>query len=300
MSWLSKLKGGLSKTANNIKSEVTRVFTAKKIDESILDDLHATLIASDLGVSIADELIDIIRKHKSSAESPEDEVKSILIQKLESYFEGLQKPIVLSNKPHVIMLVGVNGNGKTTTAGKIAQKLYEQGNKVFIAACDTFRAAAVEQLEVWANRANATLIKGVENADPASVAYSAYQRALEEGADALIIDTAGRLHNKTNLMEELGKISKVLKKLNADLPHDCVLVLDATTGQNALMQVEAFKNFSDINGIVMTKLDGTAKGGILVNIANKFKIPIRAVGVGEGVDDLDYFDVRVYSESFFK
>jgi fused signal recognition particle receptor len=298
MSWLAKLKGGLFKTSNNISKGISQVFTHKKLDEQALHDLEEALILSDMGTEVASDLIKAIAHEKFEKDISEGEVRSILAKKIAAQLQPIAKQLaILPLKPMVLLVCGVNGNGKTTTIGKLAAKYKSQGKKVMLAACDTFRAAAVEQLEIWANRTGCTLVKGESNADPASVAFKALEKAKAEGVDMLMIDTAGRLHNKTDLMDELAKIIRVIKKLDESAPHETLLVLDATTGQNALAQVETFKNLVQISGLIITKLDGTAKGGILLAIAKKYALPVYAIGVGEGIEDLNSFNPEDFAKA---
>lgn len=298
MSWLAKLKGGLFKTSNNISKSISQVFTHKKLDEQALHDIEEALILSDMGTEVASDIIKAIAHDKFEKDISEGEVKEIIANKISAQLQPIAKQLaILPLKPMVLLVCGVNGNGKTTTIGKLAAKYKSQGKKVMLAACDTFRAAAVEQLEIWANRTGCTLVKGESNADPASVAFKALEKAKAEGVDMLMIDTAGRLHNKTDLMDELAKIIRVIKKLDESAPHETLLVLDATTGQNALAQVETFKNLVQISGLIITKLDGTAKGGILLAIAKKYALPVYAIGVGEGIEDLNSFNPEDFAKA---
>ena len=297
MSWIKRLTSGLKKTSSKLSEGVTKVFTHKKLDNETLEHLEDLLISSDMGVGFATSFVSNLSKQKFGKEVSDHEVREFLSQEIEKTFLGLEKPLTITEQPHVILMCGVNGNGKTTTAGKLASKLIAQNKSVMLVACDTFRAAAVEQLEVWAKRTNSVFVSGAHQADPASVAFKAVAQAKEQSIDVVIIDTAGRLHNKKNLMDELDKIIKVIKKVDVSAPHEVCLVIDATTGQNALSQVESFKEIASISSLVITKLDGTAKGGILVAIADKFKLPVLAVGVGESVDDLGDFDAKNFTKS---
>lgn len=299
MKWISKLTSGLSKTSGAISSKITQVFTHKKLDEDTITELEDSLILSDLGVSFTTKFINKLRKTKFNKEIDVAEVKQELAREVSEILQPLERQIDVNSSPYVIMLCGVNGNGKTTTAGKLAAQFIADGKKVLLVAADTFRAAAIEQLEVWSKKVGCGFIAGEANSDPASVAYQSIERAKSEGYDVVIIDTAGRLQNKTNLMEQLGKIVRVQKKVLPEAPHHSVLVLDATTGQNALSQVETFKATVDIDSIVITKLDGSAKGGILVSIADKYKMPISYVGVGEKVEDLQVFNAEQFSKALF-
>lgn len=297
MSWIKRLTSGLKKTSSKLSEGVTKIFTHKKLDDETLENLEDLLISSDMGVRFASNFVAQLAKQKFGKEVTEEEIKDFLASEIEKSLSGLSKPLSITQSPLVILMCGVNGNGKTTTAGKLASKLKSDGKSVMLVACDTFRAAAVEQLEVWANRTSSIFVSGASQADPASVAYKGFSQAKEEAVDVVIIDTAGRLHNKKNLMDELDKIIKVIKKIDPSAPHEVTLVIDATTGQNALSQVEHFKEIAEISSLVITKLDGTAKGGILVSIADKFKLPVLAIGVGESVEDLGDFDAKNYAKS---
>ena len=298
-SWLKRLKTGLNKSSSKLNEGIKDIFVRKKLDQDTLDELEELLIISDLGVSTAALVTEKLAKNKFNKEITEHEVKEYLSAAIEEILRDVAVPLVIdeSNKPHVILMCGVNGTGKTTTIGKIASNYNKAGKKVMIAACDTFRAAAVEQLEIWAKRSNCAIVKREEGVDPASVAYEAYEKAKNENYDLLIIDTAGRLQNKKNLMEQLTKIIKVLKKLDESSPHDNIIVLDATTGQNANSQVKTFKEMVNLTGIIVTKLDGTAKGGVVVNLAKQFALPIHAIGVGEDIDDLKAFEAKAFADS---
>jgi fused signal recognition particle receptor len=298
-SWLSRLKSGLSKTSEKVSGGISDIFTKQKLDAESLEALEDLLITTDIGVATSARIIDELSKTRLDKNITPEEVRHVVASQIEAVLSPVTKPLTpdASHRPHVVLVCGVNGNGKTTTIGKLAKRYSDEGKKVMIAACDTFRAAAVEQLDVWAERAGCPIIKGEENADPASVAYQALERARETGADILLIDTAGRLHNKANLMEELQKIRRVIGKLDETAPHDTVLVLDATTGQNAHNQVKTFKEAVTLTGLIITKLDGTAKGGVVVGLAEAFKIPLHAIGVGESIEDLKAFDAREFAES---
>lgn len=297
MSWFKRLKDGLLKTSSSITEGIAKVFTHTKLDQEALDALEESLIKTDLGAVFAAEIVAELSKEKFNKQATEEEIRDFLALRINAKLAPATKPLVISGSPHVILFVGVNGNGKTTTLGKLALKYKKEGKKVLIAACDTFRAAAISQLEVWADRANCPIIKGAENSDPAAVAYKAIETAKAEGFDVLLIDTAGRLHNKTNLMEELAKIVRVINKLDSEAPHTTLLVLDATTGQNAIAQTETFLELVKVSGLIVTKLDGTAKGGVLVAIAKKFNLPIHFIGVGESIDDLHEFDAGEFSKA---
>lgn len=295
MSWLSRLKGGLRRSADALSG----LFGRKKLDQATLDELEENLIMADLGTGAAQKIVAALAEKKRDAEVAPDELRRELSAAVAKVLAPSEKAFALrpEHRPQVVLVVGVNGAGKTTTVGKIAARLARDGRKVMVAAADTFRAAAVEQLRVWAERAGAEVLGGVEGADPAGVAYDALQKAKERGADILLIDTAGRLHNKASLMDELGKIVRVLQKLDAGAPHDVLLVLDATTGQNALRQAEVFRGVAAVSGLIMTKLDGTAKGGVLVALAEAQKLPVHFIGVGEGIDDLQVFDADAFARA---
>ncbi len=294
MGFFSKLKEGLSKTKNSFDEKINNVFSHfRKVDEELLDELEEALIMSDVGmdtsVQIINKLRDRIKKEKIQ---DEDEVRKALRQEMCELLDVGNNDLKLDTIPSVILVVGVNGVGKTTSIGKIANKLREEGKKVIIAAADTFRAAAVEQLGIWANRAGCELVKKDEGADPASVVFDAIKVAKQEHADVLICDTAGRLHNKKYLMDELGKINKIINKELPDASKETLLVLDGTTGQNAILQVKSFKETVDITGLVLTKLDGTSKGGVVIGIVAENKIPIKFIGVGEQIDDMEKFNAE--------
>jgi len=298
MSWFKKLKEGLKKTSDKLSSGVSSIITGKKLDQETLTILEELLISSDLGVEAAQKIIKELSRSKLGKEVTDTEIKIELAKIITKTLEKSSGELDFTkSKPHVVLVCGVNGNGKTTTIGKLAAKLHRDGKKVTIAACDTFRAAATEQLETWANRAHASFVSGAENADPASVAYKAFTQAKESESDVLFIDTAGRLSNKAHLMEELAKIVRIIKKIDPTAPHDTILVLDATTGQNAISQVEGFNASTPLSGLIVTKLDGSAKAGILVALAQKFDIPILAIGVGESIDDLDSFSPEAFSNN---
>jgi fused signal recognition particle receptor len=300
MKWFERIKKGLSKTSSNLASNITGIFTTKKLDENTLEELHDILIMSDMGVATANDIIESLKRDKFQKDITDVEIKTYLADKINDILAPTAKELVISHHPHVILVAGVNGSGKTTTLGKMASQFKEEGKSVMMAACDTFRAAADLQLKVWAERVGCELIQGEQASDPASVAYKALEKATKEKVDVLLIDTAGRLQNKTNLMEELAKIIRVMKKLNPEAPHDVLLVLDATVGQNALSQVETFKEIVNVTGLIVTKLDGTAKAGILVAIAKKYNLPIHLIGVGEQIEDLNSFDAKAFSAGLFE
>ena len=295
--WFSKLKAGLVKSSNKITQSLTSIVTKRKVDAQMLEELEELLIQADIGVETAAAITADLSKSRFNQEVTPEEIKAFFAERIAATLEPIAQEltIISSCKPFVIMVVGVNGGGKTTTIGKLAHYWHQQGLKVRIAAGDTFRAAAVAQLKTWADRAGVPVFIGKENGDPAGLAYDAFEVAQHNQEDILIIDTAGRLQNKDNLMAELAKIERVLKKLDLDAPHATMLVLDATTGQNAHSQVDLFKNAVNLTGLVLTKLDGTAKGGVLVSLAQKHKLPVYAVGVGEGLEDLRPFDAGEYA-----
>ena len=303
MSIFDKFKLGLSKSSKNFSSGLNDLIFKKKIDEDMLNELEDFLIQSDVGVESAKELREKFANTKvNSKSSGKDEIFKIFSDYASEILKPLEKNLenINKNKPSVIIVAGVNGVGKTTTIGKLGKILGQNNKKIVLGAADTFRAAAVSQLEVWAKRINADIIKSDEGADPASVAYKALDHAKKNNFDYLLIDTAGRLQNKKNLMDEFKKITKVLKKIDSNAPHETFLILDATTGQSAISQVEEFKKISPITGIIMTKLDGTAKGGILLAIGKKFKLPIIALGMGEKEDDLQTFNSEYFSNALMQ
>ena len=289
--WLQRLKSGLGKTSAKLTSGITDLFSKRKLDAGTLDDLEDLLIQSDLGLATTGRITAAIGKGRFEKGISADEVRAILAVEVERVLGPVAKPLVIDpqKKPHVILMVGVNGTGKTTTIGKLAAKFKAEGKSVVLAAGDTFRAAAIDQLKVWGERTGCAVVARGVGEDASGLAYDALKQAQETGADVLLLDTAGRLQNKQALMEELEKVIRVLKKLDPSAPHDVLLVLDATTGQNALQQVEVFRDRAGVTGLVMTKLDGTARGGILVAIAEKFGLPVHAIGVGEGAEDLQPF-----------
>ncbi|MDA1071041.1 MAG: signal recognition particle-docking protein FtsY [Proteobacteria bacterium] len=297
--WFSRLKSGLSRSSGRLTESIGAIFTKRKLDETALEELEEALIAGDIGVTTAARLTaELARKRFGKDVSPE-EVKGDLAEAVTAILEPLARPLAIdaAHRPHVVLMMGVNGTGKTTTIGKLAKLYTDQGLKVVLAAGDTFRAAAIEQLQIWGERTGATVVAGKQGADAAGLAYGALETARREGADLLLIDTAGRLHNKDNLMAELQKILRVIAKLDPQAPHDRILVLDATTGQNAHAQVETFKAMCEVTGLVVTKLDGSAKGGVIVGLADRFGLPIHAIGVGEGAEDLRPFSARDFARS---
>lgn len=285
------MKEGLSRSTRAMSDGVTGIFTKRKLDEETLQDLEDLLITSDLGLDAASEITQAVAKDRYDKEVSPDEVRQILSREIANALTPVEKPFNLQsrNKPNIVLVVGVNGAGKTTTIGKLASKARAEGKSVMLAAGDTFRAAAIEQLGVWGERVGAPVVKTKVGGDAAGLAFEAIERARAEGTDLLLIDTAGRLQNKSDLMAELEKVIRVIRKLDDTAPHETLLVLDATTGQNALNQVEVFAKTAGVTGLVMTKLDGTARGGILVAIARKYGLPVHMIGVGEGIDDLEDF-----------
>ncbi|PBC05741.1 signal recognition particle-docking protein FtsY [Mesorhizobium sp. WSM3860] len=298
-SWFQRMRDGLARSSRELTGNIAGVFTKRKLDEDTLQDLEDVLIRADLGVETALRVTDSLASSRYGKDVSDSEVRAVMAAEVEKVLTPVAKPLELdlSHKPHVILVVGVNGTGKTTTIGKLAAKLTEGGLSVMLAAGDTFRAAAIEQLKIWGERTKSPVIATKLGADAAGLAYDAFEKAKEAGSDVLIIDTAGRLQNKTELMAELEKIVRVLGKLDPEAPHTVLQTVDATTGQNALSQVEIFRNVAGVNGLVMTKLDGTARGGILVAIAAKHRLPVYFIGVGEQVDDLEPFSASEFARA---
>ena len=294
MGFFDKLNQGLSKTKDSFDEKMNNIFsTFRKADEELLEELEEALIMSDVGVVTSTKIIENLRnKIKKENLKEAEEVKEALREEIQEIFDATDKELNLKTHPSVILVVGVNGVGKTTSIGKIANRLKKDGKKVVVAAADTFRAAAVEQLEIWANRAGCDIVKRQEGVDPASVVYEAIQITKQKDADVLICDTAGRLHNKKYLMDELVKIKRVIDKELPEASEEVLMVLDATTGQNAISQVQAFKETVDITGLILTKLDGTAKGGAVIGIVNENKVPVKFIGVGEQIDDMEIFNSK--------
>ena len=294
MGFFDKLKQGLNKTKESLNEKINNVFSNfRKVDEDFLEELEEALIMSDIGIETSTKIISNLRdKIKKEKIEDEEQVKEALREEIENILEISDNSLKLETKPSVILVIGVNGVGKTTSIGKMTARLARDGKKVVVAAADTFRAAAVEQLEIWAKRAGAEIVKREEGIDPASVVYDAITKTREIGADILICDTAGRLHNKKYLMDELNKIQKVINKEMPEASKEVLLVIDAGTGQNAISQVKAFKEQADITGIVLTKLDGTAKGGAVIGIVEENKIPVKFIGVGEQIDDMEIFNSK--------
>ncbi len=296
MSWFKRLKQGLAKTSQ----KATGLFTGRKIDAASLSELEDELIMSDLGYEMAMNFTDKLKKNRFNQEVSTAELRHLLSNEISDILEPVAIPLAINinqHKPYIILMVGVNGSGKTTTIAKLGKKWQEDGYTQLWVAADTFRAAAVEQLQTWANRLNIPLIKGKENADAASLAFEAIEKAKQENIDLVVIDTAGRLQNKAHLMDELSKIKRVINKQDESAPHATLLVLDANVGQNAFSQVEVFQKVANISGLIVTKLDGTAKGGVIVALANKYQLPIHAIGVGEAMDDLRPFNAKEFSDA---
>lgn len=299
MGFFDKLKSGLGKTRDSLSNKVNSVFSNfRKVDEELLEELEEILIMSDIGVETSTEIISKLRDRiKLEKISDEEGVKTALKEEMQAILNKVPNGLELKTTPVVILVVGVNGVGKTTSIGKIANNLKKQGKKVVVAAADTFRAAAVEQLEIWANRAGVDIVKRQEGSDPASVVYDAIKITKETNADVLICDTAGRLHTKKYLMDELLKIGKVIEKELPDAAKETLMVIDSTTGQNAIVQVKAFKEVVPITGLILTKLDGTAKGGVVIGIVNENSIPVKFVGVGEKIDDMEVFNSKDFVDA---
>ena len=295
--WLARLKSGLSRTSQNLTQGINDLFTKRKLDDQAIRELEEILITADLGVATAARLVQTIASTRFDQEVDPEEVKSALADEITLILEPVAVPLLPDPalKPHVILVAGVNGSGKTTTIGKLAQTYKDQGKSVLLAAGDTFRAAAVEQLKIWGERTSCPVISRDLGSDAAGLAYDALEQARRDSADILLIDTAGRLQNRTELMDELKKIVRVIGKVDPTAPHSCVLVLDATIGQSAHAQVEVFKDLVDVSGLIVTKLDGSSKGGVLVALAEKFGLPVHAVGVGEQLEDLRPFDAKDFA-----
>jgi len=296
MSWLERLKKGLTKTSSKLTQNVIAAVDGRKLDQEAIEQLEDALIMADMGPSVAAQLIESLDDMRGRTVS-DTEVRERISQEVTRILERVAEPIDLSQnkKPFVILVIGVNGTGKTTTIGKLASALKNSGEKVMIAAGDTFRAAAVEQLQIWGERAGVPVVTQDNGSDAASLAFEAIQKAKDENIDVLLIDTAGRLHNKSNLMDELKKIVRVIKKIDPSAPHETLLTLDATTGQNALSQVKVFGEMANVTGLALTKLDGTAKGGVVISLAKAYDIPVRLIGVGEGQEDMQPFQPREFA-----
>jgi len=296
-SWLERLRSGLAKTSSRLAEGITGLVTKKKLDQATLDELEEVLIAADFGIPTASRITQALAKGRFDKAISADEIRATLADEVARVLEPLARPLEIdpARKPHVVLVLGVNGSGKTTTIGKLAARLAREGRSVMLAAGDTFRAAAIDQLKVWGERVGAPVIARDVGSDASGLAFDAIKEAQANAADVLLIDTAGRLQNKEGLMAELEKVVRVIRKVDPSAPHDVLLVLDATTGQNALQQVDVFRERAGVTGLIMTKLDGTARGGILVAIAAKHALPIHAIGVGESVDDLQSFSAKDYA-----
>ena len=297
LGFFSRLKEGLSRSTQKLTGGLSATFTKRKLDDAALEELEELLIGADMGPAVAQHIIGEFRRNRFGTDVTDVEVKQALAGEIAAILEPAARPLVIDPalKPHVVLVVGVNGTGKTTTIGKLAQQYRGEGLRPMLVAGDTFRAAAVEQLQVWGQRTGAPVVSGKAGTDSAGLAFSALERARRDGADVLLIDTAGRLHNKGALMEELRKLIRVIKKLEPEAPHSVLLVLDATTGQNAVEQVRVFKEMVDVTGLVVTKLDGSARGGVVVALADGFGLPVHAVGVGERADDLRPFSATDFA-----
>jgi fused signal recognition particle receptor len=298
-SWWRRLSGGLKRTSSSLSTAVADLVTKRKLDRAMLEDIEDVLLRADLGTEVAARIAAAVGVGRYDKAITADDVKSVVAAEVEKVLSPVARPLAIDEKqkPFVILVVGVNGSGKTTTIGKLAAKFASEGRSVMLAAGDTFRAAAIEQLKVWGERTNSPVIAGSQGSDSASLAFNALSAAREQKRDVLLVDTAGRLQNKAELMNELEKVVRVIKKVDASAPHAVLLVLDATVGQNALSQVEAFQRTAGVTGLVMTKLDGTARGGILVALAERFELPVHFIGVGEGIDDLAAFTAREFAQA---
>ena len=298
-SWWSRLKEGLSRSSSSIGQGISDIFTKRKLDAETLEDLEEVLIRADLGIATASRIAEVVGKGRYDKTIDPADVRGILATEVERVLAPVAQPLTIdaTKKPYVILVVGVNGSGKTTTIGKLAAKLSGEGKKVMLAAGDTFRAAAIEQLQIWGSRIGAKVVSRNQGADAAGLAFDAIVEAKAEGADVLIMDTAGRLQNRKELMDELEKVIRVMRKVDPEAPHASLLVIDATVGQNAMSQVEIFGRVAGVTGLVMTKLDGTARGGILVAISEKYKLPVHFIGVGETMDDLETFEARDFARA---
>jgi fused signal recognition particle receptor len=299
MSWLKRLTDGLKKSSASATSQLTGIFTGKKINADTMESLEEALISADLGVAASSKIVQELAKKYDGKSGDQDELLDALAVAISNVLKPLQKQLLVSDTyhPHIMMLVGVNGSGKTTTAGKLARRFSQQGKKVVLVAADTFRAAAIEQLKGWAERSSVDILSAQRGADPAALVYQSIEKARQQKADLILIDTAGRLQNRTELMEELAKIVRVIKKLVPEAPHDSLIVLDGTVGQNSISQLKAFQEVSAITGLIMTKLDGSARGGALVALAEEFELPIHLIGVGETAEDLQDFNANAYARA---
>ena len=296
-SWWKRLSGGLKRTSSQLGTAITSLLTKRKLDASTLEELENELIRADFGVDVAGRTIAALRQSRFEKDITPEELQTLLAAEIEKTMTPVATPLEITSRPFIILVTGVNGSGKTTTIGKLAARFRAEGKSVMLVAGDTFRAAAIEQLGIWAARTGATIKKSTQGADPASLAFDAISAAKSEGVDIVLVDTAGRLQNRTELMGELEKIVRVMRKVEPTAPNAVLLVLDATVGQNALSQVDIFGKIAGVTGLVMTKLDGTARGGILVAIADRFKLPVHFIGVGEGVDDLAPFTARDFARA---
>lgn len=297
--WLSRLRAGLGKSSDKLTGAIGGLFTGRKLDQAALEELEEALIVADMGPATAAKLANAIAKNRFDKEVTDDEVRGALADEIATILEPVAQPLEIDTalKPHVILVCGVNGSGKTTTIGKLANRFRGEGKSVMLVAGDTFRAAAVEQLQIWGERNDCPVIAGAHGADAAGLAFGALEQARAQNTDVMLIDTAGRLQNRKDLMAELEKIIRVLKKQDESAPHTTLLVMDSTIGQNAHSQVETFKEMVNVSGLVMTKLDGSARGGVVVALAEKFGLPVHAVGVGEGIDDLRPFEAKAFARS---
>ena len=297
--WLARLRAGLSRTSSRLSDGIGGIFSGRKLDDIALEELEDLLITSDLGVETAAKLSAELARTRFDKEVSADEIRSALAAQVTTILAPVAKPLVAdpAHRPHIILVTGVNGSGKTTTIGKLAKRLKEDGKSVMLAAGDTFRAAAIEQLKIWGERSGCPVVSTSQGADAASLAFEAIDRARAENMDVLIIDTAGRLQNRGDLMQQLQKVVRVITKQDETAPHDTLLVLDATTGQNAHSQVETFQSMCNVTGLIVTKLDGSARGGVLVALAERFALPVHAIGVGEGEDDLRPFEAEAFAKS---
>ena len=297
--WLVRLRAGLSRTSSRLSDGISGIFTGRKLDDAALEDLEDLLITSDLGVETAARLSAELARTRFDKEVSADEIRTALAAQVTTILEPVATPLVVdpAHRPHIILVTGVNGSGKTTTIGKLAKQLKEDGKSVMLAAGDTFRAAAIEQLKIWGERSGCPVVSTSQGADAASLAFEAIDRARAENMDVLIIDTAGRLQNRDDLMQQLQKVVRVITKQDETAPHDTLLVLDATTGQNAHSQVQTFQSMCNVTGLIVTKLDGSARGGVLVALAERFALPVHAIGVGEGENDLRPFEAEAFAKS---
>ncbi|MDE0056604.1 MAG: signal recognition particle-docking protein FtsY [Defluviicoccus sp.] len=296
--WLGRLSAGLSRSSARLSGGIAGIFAGRRLDEATLGELEELLIGADLGVEAAARLTDALARRRVERDLGAEDVRALLAADIARILEPVALPLAVDpgNRPHVVLVVGVNGTGKTTTVGKLAKRLQGEGRRVTMAAGDTFRAAAVSQLELWGERVGCPVVSRATGSDAAGLVFDALEGARRDGADVLLVDTAGRLQNRGDLMAELQKIVRVMRKLDPEAPHDCLLVLDATTGQNTHAQVGVFREMTDVTGLIVTKLDGTAKGGVLVALAERFGLPVHAIGVGESEDDLQPFDPAAFAD----